>query len=264
MPSTHTGIEWTDKTWNPTTGCDKISAGCLHCYAEAITQRFPKGFPNGFSLTLHPERLKEPLRWRTPSRIFVNSMSDLFHDDVPLDFINQVFLVAQQTPWHIYQILTKRQSRLSDLASKLDFPKNIWLGVSVESQNHIDRIECLRTVPVSVRFISCEPLLGPLELNLTGIDWVIVGGESGQKHRPMKLDWARDIRNQCQNSGVAFFFKQVGGRTPKAGGRLLDDKTWDEMPNAWNQHIQKWRASINKDTANSLGILAPTFNDSSY
>jgi len=240
MSSTHTGIEWTDKTWNPTTGCDKISTGCLHCYAEAITQRFPKNFPNGFSLTLHPERLEEPLRWRTPSRVFVNSMSDLFHDDVPLDFIRQVFSVIHSTPWHIYQILTKRQSRLGDLASQLDFPENIWLGVSVENQNHIGRIEYLRTVPVSVRFIPCEPLLGPLELNLTGIDWVIVGGESGQKHRPMKLDWARDIRNQCQNSGVAFFFKQVGGRTPKAAGRLLDDKIWDEMPNAWNQHIQTW------------------------
>ncbi len=172
MSSINTGIEWTDKTWNPTTGCDKISTGCLHCYAEAITQRFPKNFPNGFSLTLHPERLKEPLRWRTPSRVFVNSMSDLFHDDVPLDFIRQVFSVIHSTPWHIYQILTKRQSRLGDLASKLDFPENIWLGVSVENQNHIDRIEYLRTVPVSVRFISCEPLLGPLELNLTGIDWV--------------------------------------------------------------------------------------------
>jgi protein gp37 len=167
-------------------------------------------------------------------------MSDLFHDDVPLDFIRQVFSVIHSTPWHIYQILTKRHQRLGDLASKLDFPDNIWLGVSVENQNHTDRIEYLRTVPVSVRFISCEPLLGPLELNLTGIDWVIVGGESGQKHRQMKLDWARDIRDQCQNSGVAFFFKQVGGRTPKAGGRLLDDKIWDEMPNAWNQHIQKW------------------------
>jgi protein gp37 len=240
MSSTHTGIEWTDKTWNPTTGCDKVSNGCLHCYAEAITQRFPKNFPNGFALTLHPERLEEPLRWRTPSRVFVNSMSDLFHDDVPLDFIKQVFSVIHSTPWHIYQILTKRHERLGDLASKLDFPENIWLGVSVENQNHVNRIESLRTVPVSVRFISCEPLLGSLKLNLTSIDWVIVGGESGQKHRQMKLDWARDIRDQCQNSEVAFFFKQVGGRTPKAGGRLLDDQIWDEMPNAWNQHIQKW------------------------
>jgi protein gp37 len=240
MSSTHTGIEWTDKTWNPTTGCDKISPGCLHCYAEALTQRFPKNFSNGFALTLHPDRLEEPLRWRTPSRVFVNSMSDLFHEDVPLDFIRQVFSVICSTPWHIYQILTKRHERLRDLASKVDFPENVWLGVSVENQNYVDRLEDLRSVPVSVRFISCEPLLGALKLDLTGIDWVIVGGESGQKHRPMKLDWAQDIRDQCQNSGVAFFFKQVGGRTPKAGGRLLDNEIWDEMPNAWDQHIQKW------------------------
>jgi protein gp37 len=240
MSSTHTGIEWTDKTWNPTTGCNKISPGCLHCYAEALTQRFPKNFPNGFDLTLHPERLEEPLRWRTPSRVFVNSMSDLFHENVPLDFIRQVFSVIHSTPWHIYQILTKRHERLGDLASKLDFPENIWLGVSVENQNYVERLEYLRRVPVSVRFISCEPLLGPLKLNLIGIDWVIVGGESGQKHRIMQLKWAEDIRDQCQNAGVAFFFKQVGGRTPKAGGRLLDNEIWDEMPDVWNEHIQKW------------------------
>lgn len=240
MSSTHTGIEWTDKTWNPTTGCDKVSLGCVHCYAEALTQRFPKNFPNGFALTLHPERLEEPLRWRTPSRIFVNSMSDLFHKDVPLGFIRQVFSIIHATPWHVYQILTKRHERLDDLSSKLDFPRNIWLGVSVENQNYVERLEYLRRVPVSVRFISCEPLLGALKLNLTGIDWVIVGGESGQKHRPMQLKWAEDIRNQCQNAGVAFFFKQVGGRTPKAGGRLLDDEIWDEMPDVWNQHIQQW------------------------
>jgi len=240
MSSIHTGIEWTDKTWNPTTGCDKVSPGCVHCYAEALTRRFPKNFPNGFALTLHPGRLKEPLRWRTPSRVFVNSMSDLFHEDVPLDFIKQVFSVIHSTPWHIYQILTKRHERLDDLSSKLDFPKNIWLGVSVENQNYVERLEYLRKVSVSVRFISCEPLLGALQLNLTGIDWVIVGGESGQKHRPMQIMWAEDIRDQCQDAGVAFFFKQVGGRTPKAGGKLLDNKIWDEMPDAWNQHIKKW------------------------
>lgn len=240
MSSTHTGIEWTDKTWNPTTGCDKVSPGCLHCYAEALTQRFPKNFPNGFDLTLHPERLQEPLRWRTPSRIFVNSMSDLFHKDVPLDFIKQVFSVIHSTPWHVYQILTKRHERLGDLASQLDFPQNVWLGVSVENQNYVERLEYLRRVPVSVRFISCEPLLGELRLDLTGIDWVIVGGESGLKHRRMQLRWVEEIRDQCQNAGVAFFFKQVGGKTPKAGGRLLDGVIWDEMPNAWSQHIQKW------------------------
>ncbi|QFZ92305.2 DUF5131 family protein [Synechococcus elongatus] len=248
MSSISTGIEWTDKTWNPTTGCDKISSGCLHCYAEAITHRFPRNFPNGFALTLHPERLKEPLRWRTPSRVFVNSMSDLFHKDVPLDFIQQVFSVIRATPWHIYQILTKRHERLDELSSKLDFPQNVWLGVSVENQNYVNRLEYLRRVPVSVRFVSCEPLLGELKLDLSNIDWVIVGGESGQKHRPMQLNWAKDIRNQCQNAGVAFFFKQVGGRTPKAGGKLLDDLVWDEMPNAWHEHIKIWKNTSLKST----------------
>jgi protein gp37 len=240
MSSAHTGIEWTDRTWNPTTGCNKISPGCLHCYAEAITERFPKNFPNGFDLTLYPDRLKEPMRWRTPSRIFVNSMSDLFHDDVPIDFIKQVFSVIRATPWHIYQILTKRHERLHELACELDFPENVWLGVSVENQDYVNRLDYLRMVPVSVRFISCEPLLGDLNLNLTGIHWVIVGGESGPKYRPMKLTWAENIRDQCQKADVAFFFKQVGGRTPKAGGRLLDNTIWDDMPKEWNQHIQKW------------------------
>ena len=240
MSSTQTGIEWTDKTWNPTTGCDKISPGCLHCYAEALTQRFPKNFSNGFGLTLHPARLEEPLRWRTPSRIFVNSMSDLFHEDVPLDFIKQVLSVIRLTPWHVYQILTKRHERLRDLTSELSFPENVWLGVSIENQNYVNRLEYLREIPVSVRFISCEPLLGALKLDLTDIHWVIVGGESGQKNRPIEVSWAEDIRNQCQKEGVAFFFKQVGGRTPKAGGRLLNDRIWDEMPDAWNQHTQRW------------------------
>ncbi|MCW6034918.1 phage Gp37/Gp68 family protein [Spirulina subsalsa FACHB-351] len=258
MSSTHTGIEWTDKTWNPTTGCDKVSPGCLHCYAEAITQRFHKNFPNGFALTLHPERLQQPLSWRTPSRIFVNSMSDLFHEDVPLEFIREVFSVINKTPWHIYQILTKRHQRLDDLSSQLDFPQNVWLGVSVENQNYVERIEYLRRVPVSVRFISCEPLLGELQLNLTDIHWVIVGGESGHKHRPIQIQWVEDIRDQCQNAGVAFFFKQVGGRTPKAGGRLLDNRIWDEMPDIWNQHIDKWGTSPIKVTkgGNQLELIA--------
>lgn len=240
MSSTHTGIEWTDKTWNPTTGCDKVSPGCLHCYAEALTQRFTKNFPTGFDLTLHPERLKEPTRWRTPSRVFVNSMSDLFHEKVPLEFIEQVFSVIRETPWHIYQILTKRPERLPELSDRLVFPKNVWLGVSVENQNYVRRIQYLREVSVSVRFLSCEPLLSALKLDLTDIDWVIVGGESGQKHRPMKLEWAQEIRDKCNAEKVAFFFKQVGGRTPKAGGRLLDDRIWDEMPIAWEKHIREW------------------------
>jgi protein gp37 len=230
MSSINTGIEWTDKTWNPTTGCNKVSPGCLHCYAEALTKRFPNNFKNGFDLTLYPERLTEPLKWRTPSRIFVNSMSDLFHEEVPLDFIQSVFQTIKKTPQHIYQILTKRPERLVELAPHLEFHKNIWLGVSVESQDYISRIDLLRQVPANVRFLSCEPLLGSLYLDLTNIDWVIVGGESGQKHRPINLDWVRDIRNQCRRSKVAFFFKQVGGKTSKAGGNSLDGKKYLEFP----------------------------------
>ena len=240
MASTHTGIEWTDRTWNPTTGCNKVSPGCTHCYAEALTKRFPKNFPNGFEFTKHPERLEEPKRWRKPSRIFVNSMSDLFHEEMDISFLQEVFRVMRETPWHIYQILTKRHDRLVELWPQLEWPDNVWIGVSVENQQYVKRVDCLRWVPAAVRFLSCEPLLGPLELDLTDIHWVIVGGESGPKHRPLNLDWARDIREQCRAAEVAFFFKQVGGRTPKAGGRLLDGEIWDEMPQAWETHRQKW------------------------
>jgi protein gp37 len=228
MSSINTGIEWTDKTWNPTTGCTKVSPGCIHCYAETITKRFR--FANGFDLTLYPQRLTEPLKWRTPIRIFVNSMSDLFHEKVPLDFIQSVFQTIEKTPQHTYQILTKRPERLVELAPHLQFHKNIWLGVSVESQDYISRIDLLRQVPANVRFLSCEPLLGSLYLDLTNIDWVIVGGESGEKHRPMNIEWAKDIRDQCRRSKVAFFFKQVGGRTSKAGGNLLDGRKYLEFP----------------------------------
>lgn len=230
MSSTNTGIEWTDKTWNPTTGCDKVSPGCANCYAEALTKRFPETFASGFNLTLYPERLKEPLRWRKPSRIFVNSMSDLFHKDVPLEFIGEVLSVIRSTPQHSYQILTKRPERLPEILSNLVLPDNVWLGVSVESQDYVKRIDYIRDAPVPVRFISCEPLLGYLNLDLSNINWVIVGGESGQNSRPINLDWARSVRNQCQAAGVAFFFKQVGGKTPKANGNLLDGKIWNEMP----------------------------------
>ncbi|MBD1920557.1 phage Gp37/Gp68 family protein [Microcoleus sp. FACHB-831] len=240
MASTKTGIEWTDRTWNPTTGCNKVSPGCTHCYAEALTKRFRKNFPQGFDLTLHPERLEDPKRWRTPSRIFVNSMSDLFHENVPISFLKEVFEVMRQTPRHVYQILTKRHERLLELTPQLDWPENVWMGVSVENQQYVHRVDYLRQVPATVRFLSCEPLLGSLQLDLTDIHWVIVGGESGQKHRPMQLEWVQNIHNQCQAEGVAFFFKQVGGRTPKAGGRLLDGQIWDEMPKAWEQHFQQW------------------------
>jgi protein gp37 len=239
MSSINTGIEWTDRTWNPTTGCDKVSPGCTHCYAEALTKRFHTNFPNGFDLTLHRNRLEEPKRWKKPSRIFVNSMSDLFHEEVPIDFLKEVFEVMRETPWHIYQILTKRDKRLVELAPQLEWSDNIWMGVSVENQNYVHRVDSLRQVDAKLRFLSCEPLLGPLQLDLTGIHWVIVGGESGQKHRPMQAEWAQSIRDQCQDAGVAFFFKQWGGRTPKAAGRLLDDKIWDEMPKAENKQRQK-------------------------
>jgi protein gp37 len=180
MSSINTGIEWTDRTWNPTTGCDKVSPGCTHCYAEALTKRFHTNFPNGFDLTLHRNRLEEPKRWKKPSRIFVNSMSDLFHEEVPIDFLKEVFEVMRETPWHIYQILTKRDKRLVELAPQLEWSDNIWMGVSVENQNYVHRVDSLRQVDAKLRFLSCEPLLGPLQLDLTGIHWVIVGGESGQ------------------------------------------------------------------------------------
>lgn len=240
MASTNTGIEWTDRTWNPTTGCDKVSPGCTHCYAEALTKRFHTNFPNGFALTVYEDRLAQPKRWRKPSRIFVNSMSDLFHEEVPVEFLKKVFDVMHETPWHIYQILTKRHDRMLELAGKIDWPENVWMGVSVENKDYIHRVDCLRQVPSAVRFLSCEPLLGPLQLDLTGIDWVIVGGESGPKYRPMQIEWAQSIRDRCQNAGVAFFFKQVGGITPKAGGRLLDGQIWDQMPAAWEPHRKRW------------------------
>lgn len=260
MASTHTGIEWTDRTWNPTTGCNKVSPGCTHCYAETLTKRFHTNFPQGFELTLHQERLQEPKRWRKPSRIFVNSMSDLFHEDVPVEFLKDVFEVIRETPWHIYQILTKRHERLLDLVPELKWHDNIWIGVSVENQNYAHRVDYLRKVPAKVRFLSCEPLLGSLELDLTDIHWVIVGGESGTKHRPMQIEWAQSIRNQCQADGVAFFFKQVGGRTPKAGGRLLDGKIWDDMPDAWTEHCKQWegatRRVLRKSDRSALTVSA--------
>ena len=236
MASAKTGIEWTDKTWNPATGCTKVSPGCLNCYAEAVTKRFSQQFPQGFALTLHPERLQQPKRWRKPSRIFVNSMSDLFHQDIPLSFIQEVFQVMGDTPRHTYQILTKRAEQLLKISSQLNWHENIWLGVSIENQNYAHRVDYLRKVPAQVRFLSCEPLLGSIELDLTDIHWVIVGGESGAKHRPIQSDWVESIQRQCQIVDVPFFFKQWGGKTPKAGGRLLHGKIWDEMPRAWEQH----------------------------
>lgn len=238
-----TGIEWTEVTWNPTTGCDKTSPGCDNCYALALSKRLkamgqrkyqkdgdPATSGPGFGLALHPETLNIPYSWRSPRTVFVNSMSDLFHPEVPLDFIHRVFEVMSDTPQHKYQVLTKRSQRLGRLASEIDWPDNVWLGVSVESQRYAFRLNHLRKVPAAVRFVSAEPLLGPVDLNLDGIDWVIVGGESGPGARPMLSSWVEDVRDACLTSDTAFFFKQWGGRTPKAGGRELDGKTWDAMP----------------------------------
>lgn len=268
MANDRSGIEWTDATWNPTTGCSRVSEGCRHCYAEALSHRFgvtvnPWTRPHAAeNVRLHPERLDQPLRWRRPRRVFVDSMSDLFHDLVPDPFIDRVFAVMAMCPQHTFQVLTKRPRRmarhLGDLASSVGTRPNVWLGTSVEDQRAADeRIPPLLATPAAVRFLSCEPLLGPLDLTGwlgacpacggagcpdgwgfgrrcrgRGLDWVIAGGESGPEHRPLDLDWARSLRDQCGAAGAPFFFKQIGGRTSKAGGRLLDGRTWDEFPEA--------------------------------
>jgi protein gp37 len=228
-------IEWTEATWNPVTGCHKVSPGCAHCYAETFAERW-RGIPGhpyeqGFDLRLWPQRLELPLRWRRPRTIFVNSMSDLFHEAIPEDFIADVFDVMRRADWHVFQVLTKRHERLAELGHSLHWPNNVWMGVSIENRRFVHRADALRTVPAAVRFISAEPLLGPLAgLELDGIDWLIAGGESGPKHRPMRGDWARALRDRCMAEGVAYFFKQWGGRTSKAGGRELDGRTWDQLP----------------------------------
>lgn|SRR5262249_27131202 len=228
-------IEWTDATWNPVTGCTEVSPGCDHCYAKTFAERF-RGVPGhhyeqGFDLKLWPERLDLPLRWKSPKRIFVNSMSDLFHKDVPDEFIHKVFDIMQQADQHIFQVLTKRPARLAKLAPSLPWPTHIWAGVSVETIQYYWRVDHLRHVPAHVRFVSAEPLLGPLEdLDLTDIHWLIAGGESGFGHRPCNPEWVRSLQERCQGANIAFFFKQWGGRTPAAGGRILDGRTWDEFP----------------------------------
>ncbi len=228
-------IEWTESTWNPLTGCTKISPGCKHCYAERMARRLQaiglEKYRNGFKLTLHPEVLEEPLRLEKPQQIFVNSMSDLFHENVPLDFIQQIFDVMCRAHWHTFQVLTKRAERLLELDPLIEWPQNVWMGVSVENSNYIYRVHLLCQTHARIKFLSCEPLLGPLpNLPLDGIDWVIVGGESGPKARPMDPAWVREIRDQCQAAGVPFFFKQWGGTRKKQTGRLLDGRTWDDMP----------------------------------
>jgi protein gp37 len=228
-------IEWTEATWNPVTGCDKVSPGCAHCYAEAFAERWRgvAGHPyeQGFDLRLWPQRLNQPQRWKRPRMIFVNSMSDLFHERIPVDFIRRVFDSIENAHWHTFQILTKRPERMVELADQLSWPANVWMGVSIENRRFVDRADALREVPAAVRFISAEPLLGPLEgLDLARIDWLIAGGESGPYARPAKVEWIRELRDRCEDEGVAFFFKQWGGRTPKAGGRLLDGIEHNGMP----------------------------------
>lgn len=230
-------IEWTDATWNPTTGCTKISAGCKHCYAEKMAQRLQhmgvEKYAKGFALALHEESLDAPLRWSKPRTIFVNSMSDLFHQEVPDDFIFRVFRTMGQCPKHRFQVLTKRAGRLEELATQLPWPSNVWMGVSVEESSQMARIESLRKTGAKVKFLSIEPLIGPISnLRLAGIDWVIVGGESGAGARPMDPSWVLDILEQCESAGVPFFFKQWGGKNKKKAGRLLNGRTYDAMPAA--------------------------------
>lgn len=239
-----TGIEWTEVTWNPTTGCDKVSPGCDNCYALTLSKRLKAmGAPKyqndgnavtsgpGFGITVHEDALRQPYTWKSSKVVFVNSMSDLFHARVPLDFVKRVFDVIADTPQHTYQVLTKRSSRLLKVADKLDWPVNLWLGVSVENSDFLYRVDDLRQTAAAVRFLSCEPLLGPLQdLELTGIDWVITGGESGPRARPVETEWVREIRDKCADADVPFFHKQWGGRTPKAGGRDLDGRIWSQMP----------------------------------
>ena len=239
-------IEWTNSTWNPVTGCTKVSAGCDHCYAERLSERFRgvKGHPfeTGFDLTLRPKRLEEPKHWRRPQLIFVNSMSDLFHKDIPTQYIHRVFDTMEQADWHIYQVLTKRSSLMRDFVHQrygdLSTPPHIWLGVSIENAAAMTRLRHLKQTNASTRFVSFEPLLGALgSLDLTDIHWIIAGGESGPGARPVKVEWLRELRDQCQAQNVAFFFKQWGGRTPKAGGNTLDGRQWQEYPNIKHNQI---------------------------
>ncbi len=242
--STQSRIEWTEVTWNPVTGCDKVALGRDNCYALALAKRLKAMGADkyqkdgnsvtsgpGFAVTTHPKALSQPLKWRSPKMVFVNSMSDLFHAKVPLEFVQEIFNVMEKTPQHTYQVLTKRAHRMRKVSHKLRWPTNLWMGVTVEDSSALDRIEQLRAIPAKTKFLSCEPLLGSLEhLDLSGIDWVIAGGESGPNHRPIEATWVVEIRDACLRQQVPFFFKQWGGRTPKQRGRTLDGRTWDQYP----------------------------------
>ncbi len=238
-PST---IEWTGSTWNPLTGCTKISPGCKHCYAERLACRLQamgqRKYVNGFRLTLHDQVLNQPLEWRKPQMIFVNSMSDLFHREVPSSFIQRVYEVMRQASWHTFHVLTKRSERLLEMDQEIDWPNNVWMGVSVENNDYAFRIDHLRKISAQVKFLSLEPLLGPLpDLDLREIDWVILGGESGPGARPLLEDWVIDVRDQCVAAGVPFFFKQWGGVQRKRNGRMLQGRLWEQMPVEDNRQV---------------------------
>jgi len=235
-------IEWTDSTWNPATGCTKVSEGCLNCYAERMAKRLramgQRRYRNGFKITLQPEALDEPYQWKKPRVVFVNSMSDLFHEQIPFEFIQKVFGVMNNNRRHTFQILTKRSGRLCELASLLKWSENIWMGVTIENNDYVGRVGGLRLVDAAVRFLSLEPLLGPVPyLELDGVDWVIVGGESGPRARPMKEEWVLEVKNLCERAGVPFFFKQWGGVNKKKAGRMLQGKTWDQYPKTYGQQV---------------------------
>ncbi len=238
----NSSIEWTESTWNPLTGCTKISPGCSHCYAERMAKRLQAmgqaNYVNGFELSLHEHMLDKPLSWKRPQMIFVNSMSDLFHIEVPMSFIQRVFYTMQRASWHTFQVLTKRSDRLLELNSELNWSANVWMGVSVENDRYTYRIEHLRQTKARTKFLSLEPLIGPLpKMDLGNIDWVIVGGESGPGARPIKQEWVLDIREQCQSAEVPFFFKQWGGVRKKPNGRMLEGRTWDELPSNHSRKV---------------------------
>lgn len=240
--ATNSSIEWTDMTWNPVTGCDKVSAGCKHCYAERMAARLHAmgmhRYRNGFKITLQPDLVDLPKKWKSPRVIFVNSMSDLFHEKVPLGFIRDVFATMESCPQHVFQVLTKRSARLMAVANELVWPANVWMGVSVEDERVCNRIDDLREIPANVRFLSCEPLIAPLDnLNLDGISWVIVGGESGPGARPMKEEWVQSILHQCEAADVSFFFKQWGGVRKHRTGRHLNNRTYDDMPDRFGSAL---------------------------
>lgn len=233
--ATQSSIEWTESTWNPVTGCTKISAGCLNCYAERMAKRLramgQRRYRNGFKVTLQPQALDEPYQWKKPRVVFVNSMSDLFHEQIPVEFIQRVFGIMNDNKRHTFQILTKRPGRVCELAPLLKWSENIWMGVTIENNDYVGRADDLRLVNAAIRFLSLEPLLGPVpDLELDGVDWIIVGGESGPGARPMKKEWVLEVKNLCERAGVPFFFKQWGGVNKKKAGRMLQGKTWNQYP----------------------------------